>query len=229
MAGSIGIAFIGGEGPPPDFARALVEAARMETGTVLIAAADSGLAAAEAAGIAPDWIVGDMDSLDDPKRLEKYPSDRVLVYNTDKDYTDTELAITLLCEKGCAEVWLAGGGGDRLDHLLALRGLFERPICPRRWITAREAVFCVEAPGAKTAPGAFFVTPDALVSVFPAGSGPWKASSRGLKWPLDKVDWTPGFAGISNTAPDGKFEILAEAGRFLVILPLANLSGLLQV
>ncbi|MDR2485847.1 MAG: thiamine diphosphokinase, partial [Treponema sp.] len=88
-----GIAFIGGQGPDPEKCRRLI------TGTRIIVAADSGLITAETAGVKPDWILGDMDSLDDLRRLEAYPSQRILRYPSDKDYTDTELALNFLWEK----------------------------------------------------------------------------------------------------------------------------------
>ncbi|GHU69421.1 hypothetical protein FACS189450_02290 [Spirochaetia bacterium] len=183
------------------------------------------MTAAEEAGFPPDWIVGDMDSLDEPARLDKYPPDRVLRYPADKDYTDTELAINLLWEKGCDEAWLVGGGGGRLDHLFAIRSLFERERPPSRWITAVEDIRCLEAGrqavGQKTAGELVLEVPaGSPVSVFPLGTGPWQAKSYGLKWPLDGVSWNRGFAGISNMTPEGNFSIRAASGRFMVILPL---------
>jgi thiamine pyrophosphokinase len=206
----LGIAFIGGEGPGPDLCRRILAEAR---GGILSVAADSGLAAAEAAGFRPDWVVGDMDSLDDPARLEKYPPGRVLRYPRDKDFLDTELALSLLWEKGCAETWLLGGGGGRLDHLLGIRSLFERERFPGRWVTAREDVRAVEAPGElgrETAAGG-------IVSVFPLGPGPWDAESRGLRWSLAGLAWNRGFIGVSNLAEDGSFRVRALKGRFMVI------------
>jgi thiamine pyrophosphokinase len=203
-----GIVFIGGRGPGPGLSRALAE------GADLIAAADSGLIAAEAAGVRPHWVLGDMDSLDDPRRLDRYPPERVLRYPPDKDYTDTELALAFLWERGCDETWIIGGGGGRLDHLFAIRSLFERQPCPDRWLTAGEDVRCLSGEASFEAP------PDRMVSVFPLGGGPWAAKSRGLRWPLEGLPWNRGFFGISNTAPGGSFSIKAEQGRFMVILPL---------
>jgi thiamine pyrophosphokinase len=213
-----GIAFIGGAGPSPSRARRRVAEAGNSTAVsagVLIAAADSGLIAAENAGLRPDWIIGDMDSLDDPGRLEKYPPDRVLRYPQDKDYTDTELALSLLRDKGCDEFWLAGGGGGRLDHLLAIRSLFEREPCPGRWVTDAEDVFCLKAEASLS----MTVPPGSLVSVFPLGTGPWWAESRGLKWPLDGLQWDRGFFGLSNVVLEGPFFLKALSGRFMIILP----------
>jgi thiamine pyrophosphokinase len=212
-----GIAFIGGEGPDAAVCRKLVT----ETGSaVLIAAADSGLVLAEKAGIRPDWIIGDMDSLDDTRRLDAYPADRVIRYPHEKDFTDTELALALLWEQGCEETWLIGGGGGRTDHLLAIRSLFEREPSPDRWITAREDIRILRGGASHQGYALAGHSPLSSLSVFPLGEGPWKAESRGLKWPLDNLPWTRGFFGISNEAPEGSFTITALQGRFLVLTPL---------
>jgi thiamine pyrophosphokinase len=204
-----GILFTGGEGPEPETSRRLVE------GAGLVVAADSGLLIAETAGLRPDWVLGDMDSLGDPRRLERYPRDRVLRYPRAKDYTDTELAFSFLVEKGCDEIWIIGGGGGRIDHLFAVRSLFERDPFPVRWITAGEDMYCLAGPGEL----ALSIRAGALVSVFPLGGGPWEAESGGLIWPLDGLSWNRGFFGLSNEAETGDFFIRARTGRFLVVMP----------
>jgi thiamine pyrophosphokinase len=184
----------------------------------LLVAADSGLTLAEQAGYRPGWIIGDMDSLDGNSRLCAYPPECVMRYDTDKDFTDTELALSLVVEKGGDEFWIIGGGGGRIDHLLGIRSLFERDVFPCRWVTDSADIRCVDAASAQRE---LFLRleSDALVSVFPLGSGPWKALSQGLKWPLDGLHWDRGFFGLSNTAAQGEFSIRAEAGRFMVIIP----------
>ena len=233
--GRLGIVFTGGEGP--DRCRTVLEEAFAECGSPLNAAADSGLLAAEAAGVKPDWIIGDMDSVDG-SRLAAYRPERILRYPADKDYTDTELAVSLLREKGCRRIWIIGGGGYRIDHLFAIRSLFERDQPPERWITSREDIRCLQSPGVLectldgAAPWAADVSGGQSpqrpagngkfhpVSVFPLGTGPWKAASRGLKWSLTGLVWDRGFFGLSNEAPEGAFTIYAEKGSFMVILPL---------
>jgi thiamine pyrophosphokinase len=208
-----GIVFSGGEGPPPETVRRLV--AEAGNGALLVAA-DSGLVLAEAAGVSPDWIIGDMDSLDRRERLDAYPGERIIRHGVDKDYTDTELALALLYEKGCGEAWIAGGGGGRIDHLFAIRSLFERECAPRRWITAGADIRRIDAGEEFSLP----VQAGGLLSVFPLGGGPWKAASRGLKWPLDGLVWDRGFFGISNMAAAAEISINAEQGRFMLIVPL---------
>jgi len=86
----------------------------------LIICADSGIEHAFNMGIIPDLLVGDMDSISPEAAakvqelgIEKY------TYPSEKDYTDTELAIDIAISKGVREVILLGGLGDRPDHSLA--------------------------------------------------------------------------------------------------------------
>ncbi len=204
-----GAAFIGGECPPPEVCREAASRAN------IIVAADSGLDAAERASVRPDWIVGDMDSLKDADvRLARYPPDRVLRERSDKDFTDTELALRLLWDKGCAETILIGGGGGRLDHLLGIRALFDRFPSPDLWLTGAETVIRLKNAASLT----MTIKQGGVVSVFPCAQAPWKARSCGLKWALDDLEWTSGFCGISNVAPEGQFSITSEQGNFLVIV-----------
>ena len=209
----LGIIFTGGDGPTPGFVGRLIE---QEAKDALVIAADSGLLAAENAGIKPRWVVGDMDSIDDQSRLCALPPDSVIRHERDKDYTDTELALSLAVEKGCDAVWIIGGGGGRIDHLFALRSLFEREFFPCRWITDSANIRCIDA---KRSPNEICLRheKDAPVSVFPLGVGPWEAESTGLKWPLAGLPWDRGFFGLSNVAQDGEFSVMARKGRFMII------------
>ena len=208
----LGIIFTGGESPPAGIVRQLLEGKQ-----TLVVAADSGLAAAEGAGLKPDWIIGDMDSLDDVSRLAAYPPNSVIRCEREKDYTDTELAFSLAAEKGCGEIWIIGGGGGRIDHLFAIRSLFERDVFPSRWITDGEDIRCIDAMAACSEISAR-LEKGAVVSVFPLGRGPWRAGSAGLKWPLEGLPWDRGFFGLSNAAVNGEFSVTAQEGRFMVIL-----------
>ncbi|MDR1859065.1 MAG: thiamine diphosphokinase, partial [Treponema sp.] len=167
----------------------------------------------------PDWIVGDMDSLGSESRLAKYPGERVVRHAAEKDHSDTELALSLLWEKGCGAAWIIGGGGGRIDHLLGIRDLFERERFPRRWITAGEDMHCIEGGGGAAENAAASIEPGSMVSVFPLGGGPWKAESRGLKWPLGSVRWERGLYSLSNEAAGEQVSVTARQGRFLVVFP----------
>src|SRR4030042_581619 len=87
---------------------------------------------------------------------------------------------------------LAGGGGGRLDPLLAVAGLFQRKSPPLAWYTALERIERVD--GEAELSGCL----GRRVSFFPLGQAAGGLSSEGLKWPLDGLEWARGQGGISN-------------------------------
>jgi len=208
----------GGKAPP----RRRLEARFGDFG--LVCAADSGLDTLVAWGIEPDLIVGDMDSVSTPSLVERFPAAELRIAPRDKDETDTELGLDALAARGAERIVLAGGGEGRLDHLLAIRCLFERrgdSIFERRgrprpseWHTAGEAVHLVEEGRSLDLDAA----PGSIVSVFPVAGGAEGMSSEGLKWPLDGLCWGSGDYGVSNVALDGRFGIRAGRGDLLVLL-----------
>lgn len=203
----------GGEAPPRE------RLAPRLSSFDLVCAADSGLDTLRAWGLEPDLVVGDMDSLSDPRLLEAYPRAEILRASRDKDETDTELGLEALAARGAGRIVLAGGGGGRLGHLLALRAILERAPAagrprPAEWHTANASVHLVES-GRRLLLDA---APGSLVSVFPLASGARGMSSRGLAWPLAGLSWGPGDFGVSNVATFGAFEVGAGEGELLVVL-----------
>lgn len=69
-------------------------------------------------GIAPDYIVGDFDTVNQ-KLLEFYDKERILRHSPEKDQTDTELAVETAIAENCTEIIFLGATGSRLDHSLA--------------------------------------------------------------------------------------------------------------
>ncbi|HUW68989.1 MAG TPA: thiamine diphosphokinase [bacterium] len=177
-----------------------------------VCAADSGLDVLRSWGVRPNLVVGDMDSIADPAVLAEYPD--VLPFPRDKDDTDTEIGIRELRSRGFGRVVLAGGGGGRLDHLLAVRALLERPNGPDEWLTRSERVVRLEEPTT------FRVTAGATVSVFPLAGGASGMKSHGLKWPLDGLRWDQGHFGVSNVATADSIVIDPGERPVFVILTL---------
>jgi thiamine pyrophosphokinase len=177
----------------------------------LVVAADAGLERAIAAGLSPDLVVGDMDSLSDRSLLLRFPRERVMEYPAEKDETDTEIGLRLMRERGCTEVTIAGGGGGRIDHLLGIAALFERVWSPLRWLTDCEDIRLV-AGKAELA-----VRVGSLLSVFPLGDGAAAIHSEGLRWPLDGLEFRRGYGGISNRATAARVLIEVGVGKLLVI------------
>jgi thiamine pyrophosphokinase len=206
-----GIVFTGGVGPERSRILKYLSIAS------LTVAADSGLLLAERIGVVPDYIVGDMDSLTDPVILKKYPKSSVKISPTDKDETDTELGITLLYEKGFEDVIIIGGGGGRLDHLLAIFSLFHRRKSPRIWITDKEELVLIDSTFSFTG------SPGSIISFLPVGESPATMNSTGLKWPLDTLTWKNGDTGISNVMVAASASIQMRSGKIVMIRSWENL------
>lgn len=85
-----------------------------------IISADSGMEFCREAEILPDMLLGDFDSAR-PETLayfrEKCP-ERIRTFPSQKDETDTELAIHKAIEAGARQITILGGTGSRLDHVL---------------------------------------------------------------------------------------------------------------
>ncbi len=97
------------------FAGGVIDAAQPEIPQdCALICADRGLLTARRLGKTPDYIVGDFDSLgcvpDEPGAV---------VYPSQKDDTDTMLAVKYACDKGYDTVEIYGGLGGRLDHTVA--------------------------------------------------------------------------------------------------------------
>ncbi len=86
----------------------------------LVVCVDGGTNAAMRMGIRPDIVIGDMDSIDMDARVRAADSGASFVtFSAEKDSTDTDLAMQLVCVKGFDAAVIWGGIGSRLDHTLA--------------------------------------------------------------------------------------------------------------
>ena len=207
-----GLLFIGGAGPD----RESLGVRRDEVS--LVVAADAGLLLALDIGIAPDLVVGDMDSLGDRSILDGFAPGQVLLFPQDKDETDTEIGLRVLRERGCADITVAGGGGGRVDHLLAVAALFERENPPTRWVTDRADIRLIE--GEFEAAG----WEGSTVSFLPIGPQASGMRSEGLQWPLDGLCFRRGYGGISNRVTAGRMRVWVRTGKLLMVRTLGEVS-----
>ncbi len=82
-------------------------------------AADAGYLHANRLGLSPRRILGDFDS------AKKPDVDGIMIYPSEKDQTDSELALELAVQDGYREVWMIAPFGGRLDHTVANLCLLE--------------------------------------------------------------------------------------------------------
>ncbi|MCR5606147.1 MAG: hypothetical protein K6F69_04945 [Treponema sp.] len=192
-----------------------------------VIAADSGLAVAESYGkdFEADFILGDMDSLDDIRRLDKYPKEIVKTFIRDKDYTDTELAIKKALELDSnAFITLIGGGGGRIDHFFAIYEIFSWEKSMNVWLPGTEASQALYFISAGNTAIIENLTVDDDISVCRPSNCYDKGfvESEGLEWEGACFN-KKGMPSVSNRiskAYEGKsVKIKACDGNFVLILP----------
>lgn len=196
----------GGRLWPQDLATALALAPHL-------VAADSGAAAALAAGHMPEAVYGDMDSLPADVRAQ-IPRDRVHEV-PEQVSTDFDKALRHIH----APVVLATGfTGDRVDHELAVyHGLAARPEIRCLVLGSHDLV--VHAPPRLS----LDLPAGTRVSLFPMADVTGR--STGLVWPIDGLEFHPArLIGTSNLTSGGPLELRFDAPGMLVIVPRAHLA-----
>ena len=208
-----GIVLIGGKSPEFQLVKHEIDRAD------IIIAADSGLEYAVSNTIHVDYIVGDMDSLENKKLLEQFPPDIVKVYPEEKDETDTEIGIRTLQQLGAQQITIIGGGGGRLDHLIGILTLFDRKNPPHKWLNHSYQVIAIfDTMETEVKEGE-------IISFFPLGCNPCTMTSTGLKWNLDGLTWRRGDMGISNVAVDKKVSVEMKTGRVIMVRKMGKENG----
>ena len=172
-----------------------------------LVAADSGAAAALAAGHVPEAVIGDFDSLAEADKA-RIPDER-LFHIAEQDTTDFEKALSRIA----APLVLAVGFlGARVDHqLAALNVLVRQAAQPCVRIGKHEVIFHLPLSlHLDLARGD-------VVSLFPMA--PVTGRSTGLDWPIDGLHFAPhDRVGTSNRA-QGPARIETEGPGLLAILP----------
>lgn len=198
------------DGAPPAEARLRAERARADA----LVCADGGVRWVWAAGLVPDLVVGDLDSLPEWAR-ERLPAEAI---RHDPGTEDNDLEKTLRAVYArwgeTAEVALLGAGPHqgRSDHALANLGvLLARPHRRIQW---------VDDAGRMVALGAGRLTADdavgAVLSVLPwAGDGA-TVSEVGVHYPLDEEHLVLGGRGVSNEIGDETASVEVHRGAALV-------------
>lgn len=181
-----------------------------------LVAADGGANMAVAAGLIPDFVIGDYDSVS-PSALAMVPPDRQMRV-PEQETTDFEKCLSRI-----AAPLILGLGflGPRADHTLAaFSALVRYPgrscilIGPDDVILACPADLSLDLP------------PGMRLSLFPLV--PVTGESTGLRWPIDGLDLAPdGRIGTSNETT-GPVTLRPSGPGLLVLLPLAGLDAAIR-
>lgn len=194
----------------------LQEFAAKEKEAVLYAV-DGGLAVLDAAGLMPDYLVGDFDTAS-AELVGRYETVCTTIrHQPEKDATDTELAADHALENGADRIVFLGATGSRLDHTLAnvhmlyrvlLRGRFAELVDEHNRITLHREPFRRERKE-------LFGTYLSFLPFFGEVSG---VTLSGVKYPLREKTLTAGSSlSISNEAAGEKIEVSFSNGYLLMI------------
>ena len=196
--------------------------ARLPAGATVVAV-DAGAEACRAAGVVPDRLVGDMDSVT-PGTLRFFEARGVPLerYPERKRDTDAALALAGLREHG--EVLFLGPGGGRVDHALAnLHLLVAASAWARAWSVDEDAEVHVATP---ERPVRLALPVGALLSVLPFDARCEGIGYEGLRYHLEDATMDAGDPyGVSNVCEAPLQRVGVRRGRLLVVVPLPLATG----
>ena len=176
-----------------------------------ILAADGGAQKAAAAGVMPDKIIGDFDSLEP---ASCWPKEKLL-HIPRQDNTDLEKALDYLQDNHFTEVTIVGGTGGRWDFsignfLSAYPYLQKMDIC---FAADGWQIFPLIKPAQKT------VRPGTRVSLIPVSSCQ-NVTLKGLKYPLENARLELGRTGrtLSNLSVQTQISVHFANGYLLLYI-----------
>ena len=176
-----------------------------------ILAADGGAQKAAAAGVMPDKIIGDFDSL---STQQTWPREKLLRIPR-QDNTDLEKALDYLQDNHFTHVTIAGGTGGRWDFsignfLSVYPYLAQMDIC---FAADGWKIYPLIKPTQKT------VRPGARVSLIPV-TACQNVTLKGLQYPLQNATLELGRTGrtLSNCAAQENISIQFSSGYLLLYI-----------
>jgi thiamine pyrophosphokinase len=179
-----------------------------------VIAADSGALTAVSLDIIPDFVIGDLDSIDDKTvvflkrkgtKFEKHPKE--------KDVTDTELAVAFAIKNGATTITILGGvAGDRIDHVLANVFLTQQYSMPIKYVDGASFMWFAKGHEEKITGN-----PGDILSLIPL-TGIEGISTNGLKYVLKNGRLAVGKSrSVSNVFTRKEVTIRFEKGRLLIV------------
>ena len=182
-----------------------------------VVAADAGARHATTLDLAIDQWVGDGDSLDPAAQAELAARGvPMTVAPTDKDESDTELAVRAAIDRSPAAIVILGAhGGIRLDHALAnvaLLSMAELRHLPTTLLSATSRIRLVRDHALLEG------RIGDLVTLLPVGGDAHGVTTTALAYPLRDETLLDGRTrGLSNVRTAPRAEVRVRDGRLLVI------------
>jgi thiamine pyrophosphokinase len=212
------------DGDPPDLAAIDATWPGWRDQVALVIAADGGARGAAAAGLPVHVVVGDGDSLG-ADGLAALEGAGVAVERSpsDKDESDTELAVLAAIRRGATAITIVGAFGGRLDHALANIWLLALPALEGRaaqLLDGTTRVRLIRAPGQDGQPVALPLPgrPGDIVTLLPLGEYAAGVTTRGLRYPLRDEPLHVGPArGLSNVRVNASASVSLDSGLLVVV------------
>lgn len=166
-------------------------------------------------GIAPDYCIGDFDSIPFGTAAAAFPSAKV-IHRQAQTETDLEKAIILALKLNAKEAFILGAFGLRADHFLSNTALllkYHSRISIELFSDVSVIVPCAKQSILTCEQGE-------TISIFGFGNNV-SIRSKGLRYPLrGRVYDFGGNWSISNVAVASRVELTIEKGKVLVVRPL---------
>lgn len=182
-----------------------------------ILAADGGTNHCIKAGILPDLIIGDLDSIsNNTLKVSKEKDIKIEKFPVKKDSTDTDLSIDYLIDKGYKEITLIGVTGSRMDHtlgnILLLNKLNDSGV-KGKIIDDNNIIYLVDDELELSR------ELDLYVSIIPLTNNGINVSLEGFEYELEfrNVEYASTFC-ISNKIIEERARITVHEGKALVFL-----------
>jgi len=184
----------------------------------LLIAADGGAHHFRDLELMPDVVIGDMDSISPLLKDELQTSGvKIVLYPTDKDQTDLELALRFALKHGTNEIILFGILGGRLDLSLANILLLAREEWKTVSITVMdgpEEAFLLRSNDTISIKG----RPGDILSLIPLSEFVEGVTTEGLRWKLENANLLQGNTrSVSNEFLSNSVQVKIRNGKMLLV------------
>lgn len=178
----------------------------------VIACADGGANIAYRFGIRPDFIIGDLDSVNESAMNFFRRKGTEIIYDSDQNSTDIEKSVKFLIRKGCKSIDIVSAIGNRIDHNLGNLSVlvnYHKKVNLKMVDEGSEIFFA-------TGKVSFKANVGDIISLVPLGRKVFVLKTVGLKFKLKNENLTFSGRGVSNVAIGRKVTIhIGKGGVFV--------------
>ncbi len=206
---------VAGGAVDPEFVHSFLETHRYD----YLIGADRGAEFLKKDGRIPTHIVGDFDSSskETMEWFQKKQETEIRAFSPEKDATDTQIAVELAMEKQCGTIYILGGTGTRIDHLLGNLQILSKPfrkgICCYLLDSRNRVRLCSHY--LKLKKKEQFGT---YVSLIPHSERVTGLTLKGFYYPLTDAELDNQTSlGVSNEIAADEAEIFLKTGELFVI------------